>query len=172
MTYALFCTVIDNYGDAGACMRLARELALEGETVTLYCDDLKTLKAIALPEDLTGQLLKIAPWPHSAADYTPATTVILAFSCRPGADILGRIEETAQLILSLEYLSAESFVDDFHGLSSPLFKCPCYFFFPGFSKPVTLNSRGRVQSSDSPALLSLTRTPDLNEAPPSTRCAV
>lgn len=134
MTYALFCTVIDNYGDAGACMRLAREMALEGETVTLYCDDLKTLKAIALPEDLTGQLLKIAPWPHSAADYTPATTVILAFSCRPGADILGRIEETAQLILSLEYLSAESFVDDFHGLSSPLFKCPCYFFFPGFSE--------------------------------------
>ena len=133
MTYALFCTVIDNYGDAGACLRLARELTLQGETVTLYCDDLKTLQAIALPADLTGQSLTIALWPQSAADYTTAEIVILAFFCRPDGSILTRIEETARLILSLEYLSAESFVDDFHGLSSPLFKCPCYFFFPGFS---------------------------------------
>jgi len=36
----LFCKVVDNYGDAGVCWRLARQLAAEHAlTVTLWIDD-------------------------------------------------------------------------------------------------------------------------------------
>jgi len=43
----LFCTVIDNYGDAGVCWRLARQLASEyGWAVRLYIDQPSVLAAL------------------------------------------------------------------------------------------------------------------------------
>ena len=40
----VFCRVVDNYGDAGVCWRLARQLAIEhGCDVTLWIDRLETL---------------------------------------------------------------------------------------------------------------------------------
>ena len=45
-SFDIFCTVLDNYGDAGVCLRLARDLSLKNFNVFLYCDDLKTLKLL------------------------------------------------------------------------------------------------------------------------------
>ena len=47
MTCDIFCHVIDNFGDAGVCWRLARGLSEEeGFRVTLYIDDAVTLSKI------------------------------------------------------------------------------------------------------------------------------
>ena len=44
---ALFCKVVDNYGDIGICWRLARQLQLEhGLAVTLWVDDLASFRRI------------------------------------------------------------------------------------------------------------------------------
>ncbi len=42
----IFCEVIDNYGDAGVCWRLARALARQGLAVTLWLDDLQRLQRL------------------------------------------------------------------------------------------------------------------------------
>jgi uncharacterized repeat protein (TIGR03837 family) len=48
LTCDIFCAVIDNFGDAGVCWRLARQLAAEhGWQVRLFIDDLATLACIA-----------------------------------------------------------------------------------------------------------------------------
>ena len=41
LSWDIFCTVVDNYGDIGVCWRLARQLAAEhGFAVRLWVDDL------------------------------------------------------------------------------------------------------------------------------------
>ncbi|KAI1696430.1 hypothetical protein Ddc_20441 [Ditylenchus destructor] len=40
LRWDLFCRVIDNYGDIGVSLRLARDLAHRGDEVRLWCDDL------------------------------------------------------------------------------------------------------------------------------------
>ena len=43
----IFCQVIDNYGDAGVCWRLARQLALQEKLqVTLWIDDVHALQRL------------------------------------------------------------------------------------------------------------------------------
>jgi hypothetical protein len=39
-TVDIYCQVIDNYGDAGVCWRLARSLAEHGLAATLWIDNL------------------------------------------------------------------------------------------------------------------------------------
>ena len=46
--FDIFCRVVDNYGDAGVCWRLARQLVSEhGAAVTLWIDALASLARIA-----------------------------------------------------------------------------------------------------------------------------
>ena len=52
---ALFCKVVDNYGDIGICWRLARQLEQEhGIAVTLWVDDLHSFQRIC-PEVATDR---------------------------------------------------------------------------------------------------------------------
>src|SRR5450830_1485186 len=51
---ALFCKVVDNYGDIGICWRLAQQLEREHDiAVTLWVDDLKSFQRIC-PEVAIG----------------------------------------------------------------------------------------------------------------------
>ena len=54
MKVAIFCKVVDNFGDAGFCARLAMSLASKAEVVSIYCDDLDLIKKICL---LTSAIL-------------------------------------------------------------------------------------------------------------------
>ena len=48
MQFGIFCSVIDNYGDAGVAWRLARQLRDDfGKDVILWIDDPGTLAAFA-----------------------------------------------------------------------------------------------------------------------------
>ena len=50
---AIFCKVVDNYGDIGICWRLARQLRHEHEVaVTLWVDDLASFRRICPEVDV------------------------------------------------------------------------------------------------------------------------
>lgn len=140
----IFCTVIDNFGDVGVTWRLARQLVRDAnQRVRLWVDDLDSFKRIAPGIDPRQQSqilegVEISHWqsplPTTAA---PGQVVIESFACNLPAEweaTMARMQP-APVWLNLEYLSAESWIDDCHGLPSPQPRLGLtkYFFFPGFS---------------------------------------
>lgn len=154
----IFCAVVDNYGDAGVCWRLARQLAAEhGLDVCLWIDQPAVLarlwpavSARAPLQRVAGVTLRHWSGPLPAAE--PADVVIEAFACQlPAAYIEAMARQPRPpLWLNLEYLSAEAWVAGCHGLPSPhpgtgLTK---HFFFPGFD---AATSGGLLRESGLPA---------------------
>ncbi len=143
--YEIFCTVIDNYGDAAVSWRLARQLANEhGLSVRLWIDDLTPLAALEpdVAHNLSAQNVAgvdihhwrepIDPYPLGEVD-----TVIAAFGCRlpePWLNAMAASQRPPRW-LNLEYLSAETWVETCHLLPSPHPRLPLTqrFFFPGFT---------------------------------------
>lgn len=130
----IFCDVIDNYGDAGVCLRLGRDICKKNIKVNLYCNDLKTIKKIIQKEDLENDYLKISEWPTSDYNLEFKDTVIQAFSVRLPEFIYSYIRKNKILVINLEYLTAESFADDCHKLPSYSDGIESFFFFPGFTE--------------------------------------
>ncbi len=127
----IFCAVIDNYGDAGVCWRLARQLAMEqGWHVRLWIDDPTPIDLLA-PDQNTVEIRK---WAGDFAGVTPAQVVIEAFACELPALYVGSMAGQPKLPvwINLEYLSAEDWVAGCHGLPSPQPPLVKHFFFPGF----------------------------------------
>jgi uncharacterized repeat protein (TIGR03837 family) len=159
----IFCSVVDNYGDAGVAWRLARQLALEHDiAVRLFVDDLRALSRIApgvnpAQHENMIQGVQLLHWVGArdaavADDGTDA--VIEAFGCglpKHYAEAMAqRVRPPAWIVL--EYLSAESWVETHHGLPSPQASMPLerHFFFPGFT-PATgglLRERGLFARRD------------------------
>lgn len=139
----IFCRVIDNYGDVAVCWRMARQLAAEhGLTVRLWVDDLASFAHIAPAIDphahsqsLAG--VSVCAWIAAAAQAVPADIVIEAFACEPPHAYIRAMATRARrpAWINLEYLSAESWIEDCHGLGSPHPRLPLirHFFFPGFT---------------------------------------
>ncbi len=146
----VFCEVIDNFGDAGVCWRLARALAAKGLVVSLWIDDVQRLQRLrpaldpALPvQEVDG--LQVWHWRDGEAEGSAsvaaaggvADLVIAAFGCRlPQAYLAAMADCGAPPVwINLEYLSAEDWVERSHGLPSPhpQLKLTEHFYFPGFS---------------------------------------
>lgn len=134
MTVEIFCKVVDNYGDAGVCGRLARQLAVEhGHKVRLWIDlpDVLAELRIALPEQI-----EVHKWDSTfaaPADFGPV--VIEAFACTtPPAAITAMQKMAKPVWINLEYLSTESWAADNHLLpsTSPSTGLVQHFAFPGF----------------------------------------
>ena len=145
-TLAIFCKVIDNYGDIGICWRLARQLRAEhGMAVTLWVDDLASFRKLCPEIDPRVEAQVVAGvavqhWRGQDDVFTPAdvAAVVIEFFA---VDIPpGYIEAMAQcrprpVWLNLEGLSAEAWVEGCHRLPSmhPRLPLTKYFFFPGFT---------------------------------------
>ncbi|MCB6184173.1 elongation factor P maturation arginine rhamnosyltransferase EarP [Leeia sp. TBRC 13508] len=141
----IFCKVVDNFGDIGVCWRFAKQLATEtNETIRLWVDDLPTMQKLVntVQLDLPSQLIEgieVQQWDDANIDACTVFSdiVIEAFAC----DIpLSYISKTYQANphfcwINLEYLSAESWVEDCHGMTSihPQLGITKYFIFPGFT---------------------------------------
>ncbi len=130
----IFCNVIDNFGDIGFSLRLARDLARHGITVCLYCDNFDALNKIETPSDRACPRLKTLPWPNDAGSYEPSEVVIEAFSCRLPKLVFGKARARGALFIELDYLTAEKFAEECHGLPSSSDGSESYFFFPGFTR--------------------------------------
>ncbi|MDM5126508.1 elongation factor P maturation arginine rhamnosyltransferase EarP [Aeromonas salmonicida] len=142
----IFCCVVDNFGDIGVTWRLARQLKQQDQgSVRLWVDDLASFARICpgLDPALDGQWqqgIYIQHWQDALpADVIPAKVVIEAFACElPAAFTQGMAQQQpTPCWINLEYLSAESWVEDCHGLASPQrvgdLSLNKYFFFPGFT---------------------------------------
>jgi uncharacterized repeat protein (TIGR03837 family) len=137
----IFCRVVDNFGDAGVCWRLARELAAEHKAkVRLWIDDLPSLtrlnQAVALVQQQSVDGVQVFHWTGAVPATQPAQIVIEAFGCGLPDDYVAAMAQSSPrpVWIVLEYLSAEPWVADHHGLPSPhpRLSLERYFFFPGF----------------------------------------
>lgn len=155
----IFCRVIDNYGDIGVCWRLARQLANEYSlSVRLWVDDLTALVKIWPAASILEQQwlagVEVCLWSEAWQTTEPAHWVIEAFACELPNDYLLAMkqQQTAPLWFNLEYLSAEDWVEDCHGLESmhPSLGLKKIFFFPGFSQRTggLIRERGLLAKRD------------------------
>ncbi|MFM7331029.1 MAG: elongation factor P maturation arginine rhamnosyltransferase EarP [Brachymonas sp.] len=176
LRWDIFCRVIDNFGDIGVCWRLARALAVRGQSVRLWVDDASALAWMS-PEGCAG--VAVHTWqPHQAMPpgTMPADVVIEAFGCdidhawiamnrgAPYADFVpansSRSLKKSPVWINLEYLSAESFVQRSHRLPSPVMSGPAagmgkWFFYPGF----TIGTGGVLRDMEIAAGLQTANTP-------------
>jgi uncharacterized repeat protein (TIGR03837 family) len=135
----ILCKVIDNFGDAGVCWRLARQLLTEyAWHVVVVCDKPEVILHIG------GQAARMVTraWDDAASQGPSALfegaapdVVIAAFAC----ELPERWRETfakpgAPAWVNLEYLSAEPWIDQHHGLVSlKPDGARELFFFPGYT---------------------------------------
>ena len=149
-SWDIFCTVIDNFGDIGVCWRLAKQLTHEHhQRVRLWVDDLVSFSRIApvINPNIQHQVVQgveICHWQKTFTEVEPAEVVIEAFACElPDGYVQILLQLQLQLQLqqrkqpvwiNLEYLSAEPWVTQYHGLPSPHPRFPLTktCFFPGF----------------------------------------
>ena len=145
MRWDIFCQIVDNYGDAGICWRLARSLSsLHGQEVRIFCNDLPTLNLLASgSNEALSHKIDLQPWEASYNNARhPVQTpdvVIEAFACDlPERYLAGLfVAPVKPIIINLEYLSAEPWISEFHAKASPQSHgIPKYFFFPGFQDDV------------------------------------
>lgn len=155
MRWAIFCRVIDNFGDAGVCWRLASALSQRGESVTLWIDQPEILEQLVDPRQHPEQVV-IQTWPADTETFSSADVadvVIEAFACDPPDAYVDAMAQRAAsghppVWINLEYLSAEDWVGEHHRLPSPHLRYPLikHFYFPGF----TPESGGLLRGPDLP----------------------
>lgn len=138
----IFCRVVDNFGDIGVCWRLARQLAHEyGLDIRLWVDDLESTQRLLPEVDTVLPVQKvdgiaIHHWKPEFSFDAVADVVIEAFACELPDIYLREMAEARPIWLNLEYLSAESWVEEYHLQPSPHPRLPLNktFFFPGFTE--------------------------------------
>ncbi len=140
----IFCRVVDNYGDAGVCWRLARQLESEhGIAATLWIDALASLAKIApdldpARNDQTCGAIRVRAWDEPFAAFDLPDAVIEGFGCGVPAPYVEAMAAAARrpVWINLEYLSAEPWVESAHALPSPQPRLPLtrHFYFPGFTE--------------------------------------
>ena len=114
MTIDIFCDVIDNFGDAGVCWRLASIFSREhGFPVKLYINDAQTLSKITSgldPKNLPCLVdgIEIHDW-KDAETSEPSQVVIETFGCRLPYAFEQKIASARPqpIWINLEYLSAD-----------------------------------------------------------------
>ncbi|HEX2541564.1 MAG TPA: elongation factor P maturation arginine rhamnosyltransferase EarP [Caldimonas sp.] len=135
MRWDLYCRVVDNFGDAGVAWRLAADLAARGERVRLAIDDPRPLAWMA-PGGAPG--IEVSAWADAP---TPAADVIVELfggGLPQGAREAAAGSPSNPVLLNLEHLSAEPYVERSHGLPSPVTlpsgtALTTWFYYPGFT---------------------------------------
>ena len=145
----IFCKVIDNFGDIGVSWRLAADLAARGQRVRLWIDDTSALTWMA-PEGCAG--VTVMRWADlinvTCLEAAPCDVLIEAFGCDVAPEFIAtcacicsagsQVNVSKPLWINLEYLSAEPFVAENHGLTSLISSGPAagwrkVFYYPGFT---------------------------------------
>lgn len=138
----IFCRIIDNFGDAGVTLRVARRFFAEGVAPLLISDHLEVLAKL-LPEldptvpRSTVEGIGVADWDaFAAAPDAPADLVLETFGCRLPEGFEKRMAATPpKLTMNLDYLSAEDWVETCHGVWGlhPTLPIRKLWYFPGFT---------------------------------------
>lgn len=129
----ILCRVIDNFGDAGICWRLARQLAAALDAqVCLWIDH---------PESVAAwRDTSLAPSvrtfdAQSASELQPRDLFIAALGAQVPPPLAGELARMRTPWVRYEYLSAEPWIDDCHAL--PSLKpngATEWFWYPGYTE--------------------------------------
>ena len=128
----IFCQVIDNYGDVGVAYRLAREFkrVYPNKKLRFVINQIEELNLIRKSENIEVILYKDISKIENSADL-----IIESFGCEIPKEYMDKALKNSKLIITLEYSSAEKWVDDFHLQESFLGgNLKKYFFIPGLSE--------------------------------------
>ncbi|MGL4977627.1 MAG: elongation factor P maturation arginine rhamnosyltransferase EarP [Cetobacterium sp.] len=142
----IFCEIIDNFGDIGVVYRLAKELKNgynKEANIRVFLNRLdeflalnKRVKNIGYQnidgiEYITNEYLA-----KNICTFSPANVIIEAFGCNILEEYLDKAKDESSLLVNLEYLSGESWIEDIHLMESPIGaeKLKKYFFMPGFKE--------------------------------------
>jgi uncharacterized repeat protein (TIGR03837 family) len=144
----IFCRVVDNYGDLGVVLRLAKAVsaAAPGLELRLIVDDLDTLRKLCPKVNPREPVQKIESWtlvrwdhPWEGFARRQARLVIESLACGRPAHYDTIFYDPAGtervLHINLEHLTAEDYAEEFHRLPSvsPLSRIKKHFFLPGFT---------------------------------------
>ncbi len=140
----IFCRVVDNFGDIGVLWRLSKQLCNEYQfKIRIWVDDLNVAGQLIsqLDPKLSQQTIKkieIHYWSNASnfENTDVANIVIEGFACELPKTYIQKMTLSQPIWLNLEYLSAESWVNDFHAKTSihPINGLKKTFFFPGFNE--------------------------------------
>jgi uncharacterized repeat protein (TIGR03837 family) len=162
-TLAIFCKVVDNFGDIGICWRLSRQLHHEhGIAVTLWVDDLASFRRIwpSVDVDAATQMVdgvRVIHWRDQEGAFVPddVADIVIEFfgvDIPPGYIAAMAQREPRPVWINYEGLSAEEWVEGCHTLPSmhPRLKLTKHFFFPGFTDKTggLLRERGLLDARD------------------------
>ncbi|NIZ19732.1 elongation factor P maturation arginine rhamnosyltransferase EarP [Entomospira culicis] len=145
MNIDLFCQVIDYFGDVAVTYRLARALKQRKPSLTLrfYCTHPDLVLALHPTHD--QQSIALLPYTSASGQAMPADVAIEAFACTLPQDY-----PLPPIIINLEYLTAESWINDYHGLESfgmnPAGKK--FFFFPSFTAQGSLTHGDFIEEKE------------------------
>nr|WP_232418349.1 elongation factor P maturation arginine rhamnosyltransferase EarP [Methylotenera sp. 1P/1] len=137
----VFCKVVDNFGDIGVCWRLARQLQSEHQLdIRLWVDDLQvaqrlipSLTLAATEQRVDG--IRVMHWCADADFSDAADMVIEAFACGLPPAYIAAMQQQQSRWVNLEYLTAETWAEDFHAKTSPQANGMVrHFYFPGFTQ--------------------------------------
>jgi len=139
-SWDVFCKIVDNFGDIGVCWRLAKQLHNEyGFVVRLFVDDLPTvakiLAGLSNAVEQTYDGVTIVRWDTETSFSHAADVVLETFACGLPAAYLKQMN--AEIIwVNVDYLSAESWVPEFHALNGKHRETGFtrHFYFPGFNE--------------------------------------
>ena len=142
----LACEVLDNFGDAGITWRLACQLADEWQadvTIAIDLPDLLTLwqenreKRRALERDNTprSRYIQIVKLDHPDATLSRPDLVVAMLGTTVPVAMRTQIREQKVSWIRYEYLTAEPWIDGFHGLRSmkPDDGVTEWFYYPGYT---------------------------------------
>ncbi|MDD3050009.1 MAG: elongation factor P maturation arginine rhamnosyltransferase EarP [Candidatus Cloacimonetes bacterium] len=137
----IFCEIIDNFGDAGVVYRFAREYKISNPHVNVRVifssiesvSPLITLNNSSSDSAVNFEINEYSDFTNKS-HYLPAELIIEAFGCHIPEEFLLEIRKNSKLIINLEYLSAENWIEGYHQIQSlSEGKAIRYFFYPGFT---------------------------------------
>ena len=147
----ILCKVVDNYGDIGVAYRLARAFSAlpDAPRIRLIVDELSAFAALEPRVDPTAERQVVRGWEVFGWELSPAAleafsarptrVLVQCFAC-PRPDWLEALlfdpQAGESLIVDLEYLTAEDYAEDLHGMPSLTrsAKVRKAMFLPGFAK--------------------------------------
>ncbi len=150
----IFCQVIDNFGDAGFCLRIAKCFSLFVKNVLIYSTNKELFKQMRLNRtkilnEKNYENIRLRNYNFCIKDYNSRKNyfVIEPFQSNPPKKFLMLLEENLNSKrIILDHLSTEKWADDFQGKKAPdtkispnlknvnLPSISRRWFSPGFSK--------------------------------------
>lgn len=175
-SWDIFCKIVDNFGDIGVCWRLAKQLHHEhGLSVRLFVDDLsdatKILTGVSNAAEQTYEGVTVVRWGGATSFSHAADVVLETFACGLPDAYLKQMT-TKTVWVNVDYLSAESWVQEFHALNGLHRETGFtrHFYFPGFNEQTggllreqdLMTRRSNFQQANAPQQLNFWNSLQIN----------